>query len=501
MSDEPRDPNEPDDEDFEALLEASFQKERPRLNPGDRVRATVVQVGRENLILDLGDGRDALMDLGELQHREEGSEVSAGDTIEAFVLRVQDGVPEIGYSLGRAFHGRLQLEQAFEAELPVQGRVESVNKGGFVVEVAGLRGFCPMGAMDIRYVEDPQTFVGQSLEFLVTELRGRNDVVLSRRRLLERERELAAVETREKLEVGARLAGVVTNVRDFGAFVDLGGIEGLVPASELGFGRIRPEERVEPGQPLEVEVLRMETDDKGRERITLSLKSLMDDPFEAVAKEVQPGLVVLGTVTRLQPFGAFVQLVPGVEGLIHVSAFGKRIGHPQEVVQAGQEVAVRVDSVDAEQRRIGLHLLPDEAPATPPPASSTGLRALRLAEPPAAPEEAPAGAAPRVGDVHEVTVDRVKRFGVFVSWPGGQGLVPNRELGVGHGEDPGRKFPEGSKFQAAVIEVREDGKVTLSKDGAARAQEQAEADAWKKRSSSTPGLGTLGDLLKAKRRD
>jgi small subunit ribosomal protein S1 len=357
-----------------------------------------------------------------------------------------------------------------------------------------------MGAMDVRYVEDPQSFVGQSLEFLVTELRGSRDVVLSRRRLLEREREVAAAETRERLQVGARLRGVVTNVRDFGAFVDLGGIEGLVPASELGFGRIRPEERVETGQSLEVEVLRLETDDKGRERITLSLKSLMDDPFDAVAQELQPGLVVLGTVTRLQPFGAFVQLLPGVEGLIHVSAFGRRIGHPQEAVSEGQEVAVRVDSVDAEQRRIGLHLLPDEAPATAPAPGASGLRVLRLAELPVAREEAPAGEAPRVGDVFEVTVDRAKRFGVFVSWPGGKGLVPNRELGVGHGEDPGRKFPEGTSFKAAVTEVREDGKVTLSKEGAARAEEKKEAEAWKKRSSSTPGLGTLGDLLKAKRR-
>jgi small subunit ribosomal protein S1 len=498
-------PIEPDD-DFEKMLEESFSRESKPLKVGEKVRATVVQVGRQNLILDLGEGRDGLMDLGELSSGDEDREARAGDEIEGYVLNVKDRVAEIGFTLDRALQGRAGLEEALQSGLPVKGRVAEVNKGGFVVEAGGARCFCPVGAMDVRFVEDPSVFVGQSLNFRVTELRGARDVVLSRRALLQEEAEAAAAETRKRLEVGARFEGTVTNVRDFGAFVDLGGIEGLVPASEFGFSRVRPQDEVEAGQQLEVEVIRMETDDKGRERITLSMKALLEDPFQTTVKELAPGMVLLGRVTRLQPFGAFVELVPGVEGLIHVSAFGRRVAHPSDAVEPDQEIAVRVNSVDPGARRIGLQL--EEGGENESPTAATGGNGLRIlrtgtqGDSGSAPGGAPAPAATaRVGDVHEVTVDRIARFGVFVSWAGGKGLVLGKELGIPRDSDPGKQFPLDTKFRAAIVEIRDDGKINLSKLAAARADEKADADAYHPKAESTPGLGTIGDLLKARRRN
>ena len=188
--------------------------------------------------------------------------------------------------------------------------------------IAGVRAFCPLGAMDTRRIEDPSIMVGRKLEFRVTEAREGRDFVLSRRVLLEEENARKAEETRGRLVVGARLTGTVRSLRDFGAFVDLGGLDGLLPASEIGHGRTKVDEALKIGDVVEVAVLRMETAPDGRERITLSMKTLQADPFAGVAASLTPGMILAGVVVRVQPFGAFVELVPGVDGLIHVSAFG-----------------------------------------------------------------------------------------------------------------------------------------------------------------------------------
>lgn len=503
MTDQPVD----QDDDFGALFEESLKAKRRRFSIGERVKATVVQVGRERLILDLGDGQDALMEVKELGPAEDRPELREGDVIEAYVVRFENRVAELGLKSARAGgHGAAQLEEAHRTGLPVQGRIAEVNKGGYVVEVGGTRCFCPLGAMDVRRIEDPTVMIGQAPLFRVIEAKEGRDFVLSRRVLLEEENARRAAETRGRLSVGARLRGTVTNVREFGAFVDLGGVEGLVPASELGWGRVRVEDVVRAGQQVDVQVLAMEPGKDGRERLTLSMKALLDDPFGAISQQLQPGTIVAGTVTRLQPFGAFVELVPGVEGLVHVSAFGKRVAHPSDAVKAGQRVAVRVDGVDPEARRVSLHLA-DQAELQGRDVSSSGLCVLRHAEPaaPAASEPSPAGALPaaalpKVGDVFDATVDRVEKFGVFVSFPGGRGLVPARELGIPRGTDLRRQFQTGAAMKVTIIDVRDDGKLTLSKTAVERAEERADTEAWMQRSRPDSGRGfsTLGDLLKDK---
>lgn len=553
-----------DDESFAELFEQSLRQKPKRVTPGERVEGTVVQVGSSRAYLDLGGGLEGMIELSQLAERGETATVQVGDRIEAYVVAVQDRIAELGLSMGRGPAARAALEDAAQTGVPVEGTITAVNKGGYVVDVSGVRCFCPLGQMDVRRIEDPAELIGQRHRFRITEWRGGRDVVLSRRALLEEEREAKAAATRERLEVGARFTGQVTNVRPFGAFVDFGGIEGLVPASELAWGRQRPEDVVHTGQQVEVEVVRIETGNDGRERISLSMRALAEDPFDATVEQMPEGTIVQGRVVRLQPFGAFVEIVPGVEGLLHVSAFGKRVGHPSEVVSVDEEIAVSVDAVDRDARRISLsYVSPEElgeilgteapaapapaprqasarseekaqagmsvrrhraqeeapvapapapaapAPATAPAAPSGGARVLGRGTPRAvaadaaeAPAPAPAGAPPAipaVGTVLEVEVDRVESYGVFVTWGAGRGLVPAAELGVPRGTDLRRAAPKGSRFRAVITDVRDDGKVRLSKRGAEEAEERAEARAWMQSQDKPSGsMGTLGDLLKAR---
>jgi small subunit ribosomal protein S1 len=221
-----------------------------------------------------------------------------------------------------------------------------------------VRGFCPASQIDARFVDDLAVFVGQRLEFRITRYE-RGNLVLSRRSLLEEHKAKLAIETRKNLVPGAVVRGKVVGFKPFGAFVDLGGIEGMLHVSELGFTRVeKPEDVLALGQEVEVAVLSVEADDKGGERVALSLKSLANDPWRDATAKLSEGARVTGTITRLQPFGAFVELSPGVEGLVHISELGagRRINHPKEVVEVGQTVEATVVSIDQERRRLGLSL-------------------------------------------------------------------------------------------------------------------------------------------------
>jgi small subunit ribosomal protein S1 len=252
---------------------------------------------------------------------------------------------------------RAELAQAAELGIPVEGVVTEVVKGGVSVDVAGVRGFCPASQIDARFVDDLAIYVGQRLTFRVTRYEARN-LVLSRRALVEEQKEKLAVETRKRLTPGAVLRGKVVGFKPFGAFVDLGGIEGMLHVSELGFSRVdKPEDVLRLGQEIDVAVLEIKPGDKG-ERISLSLKSLANDPWHDATAGLSEGTRVKGAITRMQPFGAFVEIAPDVEGLLHISELGagRRINHPKEVVSIGQQVEAVVLSIDHERRRISLSM-------------------------------------------------------------------------------------------------------------------------------------------------
>jgi small subunit ribosomal protein S1 len=355
-------------EDFSALLN-EFEREHPgqgRKAPqaGERVRGQIISIGPEQAFVDLGIKAEAVIDVAELTDAE-GRTATIGDTIESVVLSRDDrtGALMLGRGTGRPVHDSAGLEEAFRSHLPVEGVVSGVAKGGLEVQVAGMRGFCPASQVETRFVDNLETFVGQRLSFRITKYEGgrRPNLVLSRRALLEEEMRRQAEELRTRLEVGLVLKGTVTAVKDYGAFVDLGGLEGMVHVSELSYGRVsRPQDLLSPGQVVEVSVLRIEKSEdpaKG-ERIALSIRALADDPWHGAEERFPVGARVKGTITRLQPFGAFIEVESGIEGLVPISELGsgKRVSHPKEVVNPGDIVEATVLAVDSTRRRLSLSL-------------------------------------------------------------------------------------------------------------------------------------------------
>jgi small subunit ribosomal protein S1 len=367
-------------EDFAALLE-EFDKKSPGKRQaaavGDVVRGRVMSVGRDAVFVALADGRtEGMLELEELRGEDGKITVKVGDEIEARVAALGERaeVLVLRKLAGRGPAAKEELEQAFTLGIPVEGTVTAVNKGGVEVNVAGVRAFCPISQLELRPVEDAAAYVGRKLTFRITkheaDRRGLN-VVVSRRVLLEEEARARGVETRARLTTGAVLPGTVVAIKDFGAFIDLGGLEGMLPASELGFARgLKPSEVLSVGQRLEVQVLRIEkTDDPRRpERISLSLKALERDPWEDIAERLPAGSKVTGKVTRVEPYGAFIELAPGIEGLAHVGelAGGKQVRHARELVKVGDSREVTVLSIDRDRRRISLGVgeRPDEVDAS-----------------------------------------------------------------------------------------------------------------------------------------
>ncbi len=409
--------------------------------------------------------------------------------------------------------GREVIQSAFAAGLPVEGTVAALNKGGLEIDLGGVRAFCPTSQIDIRFVEDPGVFVGQKLKFRVMEMRG-GSAVLSRRALLEEERKGKADELRATLQVGQNLEGVVTSVRDFGAFVDLGGIEGMVHVSELSHARVaHAQEAVKVGQKVRVQVLRIEQakekDAKHGEKIALSLKALEQDPWDAHRGELEEGKKLQGKVARLQPFGAFVELFPGVDGLVHVSALSeKHVQHPREVVKEGETIWVQVESIDDAARRVALRKITEEEAAQEGPVAPRAREGRehkgehRGDHKERAGEGKPAAPRARPGDVVDATVEKCEAFGVFVTWANGalRGLIPNAELGTPRGSDNKKTNPPGSTFKAQVLDIDERGRYRLSKTSAEAALDRAEYQEYqaKVKKAAGKGFGTLGDLLRAK---
>lgn len=379
-----------DSNDFAALL-AEFDQTHPgtadkAAKPGDQVKGRVVAINEDQVFIDLGGKAEGVMDAASLRDAEGQLSVAVGDEVTATVAGVEeDGSLRLGNQQSRHLHGAAELEQAYRQQVPVQGRVTGVIKGGVEVQVAGQRAFCPASQVDTRFVEDLNEFVGQHLDFRITKFEGGRhlNLVVSRRLVLEEEQRARAEALRANLKEGAVLTGTVTSLQDYGAFVDLGGLEGMIHISELAFHRVKhPSEILSVGQPLEVSVLRIDKTDnpKRPEKIALSIRALARDPWAEAAQKFPVGSRVQGQVTRLQPFGAFVELTPGIEGLIHVSELGtgKRVTHPQEVLSPGQAIEASVLAVDLDKRRISLTL--DEAKAAE---AKPDLEALAAAAKPA----------------------------------------------------------------------------------------------------------------------
>ncbi|MDQ0381862.1 30S ribosomal protein S1 [Amycolatopsis thermophila] len=344
------------EEDFLAAIDKTIKY----FNDGDIVEGTIVKVDRDEVLLDIGYKTEGVIPSRELSIKHDvdpGEVVSVGDEVEALVLQKEDKEGRLILSKKRAQYERAwgTIEELKEKDEPVKGTVIEVVKGGLILDI-GLRGFLPASLVEMRRVRDLQPYVGRELEAKIIELdKNRNNVVLSRRAYLEQTQSEVRSEFLNNLAKGQVRKGVVSSIVNFGAFVDLGGVDGLVHVSELSWKHIdHPSEVVEVGQEVTVEVLDVDMD---RERVSLSLKATQEDPWRQFARTHAIGQIVPGKVTKLVPFGAFVRVEEGIEGLVHISELAERhVEIPEQVVQVGTEVMVKVIDIDLERRRISLSL-------------------------------------------------------------------------------------------------------------------------------------------------
>ena len=463
-----------DTEDFATLF--ARESARQVLEVGQVVKGRVIQITAESVFVDVGGKGEAWIERAELTNDEGQLRVAVGDEVEATVVSAGDEV-RLSHKLRQGAQARQALAVAAQTGIPVEGKVAGVIKGGYEVTVGGLRAFCPLSQMDMRRSETPDEYVGRVLEFRVTTFgdNGRN-LVLSRRRLLEERAAEAAEETRKKLLPGAVLTGTVSSLADFGAFVDLGGVQGLVPISEISHARVnRPGDRLSLGESVTVKVLRVDPE-KGR--ISLSLKALEGDPWAAVAGRLRERQILRARAVRATDFGVFVELLPGVDGLLHISEIPRsRQGAIREATTAGgAELTVMIVGIDREKRRIALALAPEGAEPGEEMESSV-----------------------QVGAVLTGTVERLESFGIIARLgPGQTGLVPLAEIGLPRGADLRKSFPVGATIKVLVLTIEEGGRrIRLSHAQALAREERAETQAYLR--DTKPGDGfrlTLGERVK-----
>lgn len=470
--------SEPED-DFATLFEAST-KVKP-LERGQTVEGRIVGITAAVAFIDVGGKGEATIDVAELKDADGNLEVAVGERIQAVVTSTAGGLT-LSRRLVRGAVSNKALTDAFNAGLAVEGKVEKVLKGGYEVRLAKERAFCPFSQIDVVRTADPEVHVGKTYTFRITEYgeNGRN-LVVSRRALLEDEQRAAAAVVRRTIVPGAVLTGRVVSVRDFGAFIDLGGgIQGLLHVSEMAWSRVNdPSKVVTPGEEITVKVLRV---DEATEKISLGLKQLIADPWLAVKETYAVGQVRNGRITRVTDFGAFVELEAGVEGLAHATTFpptGRADGW-KKTVSSGQTGAFEILTIDLEQKRIGVAMLPEGSTAADRAAAT------------------PQGITP--GARVTGKVDHHEKFGVFVFLgPSKIGLIPMSETGVDREADLTKAFPIGADVEVMVLEADSTGRrIRLSRKALIQAQEQAELREYTERSDS--GGGGFGASLADKLR-
>ncbi len=470
-------------EAFADLLAEAGGEPRRRWKKGEKLTVPVVSVSADWVFVSLGGKEEGNIRIDEFAAPATADGGSAprgipavGDQLDAYVLSATGGEVVLTTRVGRREASLSALEEAWQGGIPVEGRVAQAVKGGFEVRISGLRAFCPLSQIDLRWPRKPEEYLGQVYLFKVVEFKekGRN-IIVSRRALLEQERAQQREELLASVVPGAVVTGTVRSVQAFGAFVDLGGVDALVPASEMSWRRVEDLAEFLPvGRVVTAQVLAVDWE---RDRVSLSLKALESDPWTVAASRYHPGQRVQGTVARLTNFGAFVTLEPGVDGLVHISALGggRRVRHPKEVVAVGEAVEAEVVTVDIAARRIALSL--DHR------------------------HQESLGDLPVPGSVVSGTVENVAEFGVFLRLPSGHtGLVPNAEMATPRGTDHARMFRPGDALEVVVLDVEEGGRrIRLSRKATIEHKEAEVAREYREATAEAPtSMGTLGDLLRAK---
>ncbi len=420
-------------ESFAELFEESFASQQ--IKPGTIITGVVIAVNDDVVMVSAGLKSEAVIPIEQFQDENGESTVSVGDEIEVALDAVEDGFGETRLSREKAIRARtwIELEKAFEDGEVVQGIINGRVKGGFTVEIDSVRAFLPGSLVDVRPVRDPAYLEGKSLEFKVIKLdQHRNNVVVSRRAVVEQEYSAEREALLESLQEGSSAKGIVKNLTDYGAFVDLGGIDGLLHITDMAWKRVKhPSEVVNVGDEIDVKILKF---DRERQRVSLGIKQLGDDPWHDLGRRYPPHTRLFGKVTNVADYGCFVEIEEGVEGLVHVSEMdwtNKNV-NPSRVVQVGEEVEVMVIEIDEERRRISLGIKQCQ---TNPWAefSATVNRGDKVA-----------------GQIKSIT-----DFGIFIGLDGGiDGLVHLSDISWDlAGEDAVRNYKKGQEIEAAVLAI------------------------------------------------
>ena len=471
-------------ESFEELLKASSETPGRRLFPGDKVSGKVLKVSKDTIFVDLGGKSEGIADLQEFLDKEGHPTVKQGDWVEMRVASTRDG---IHLTKGMKVQGPDALDMLREAKenaIPIEGRVSSVVKGGFEVNLSGIRAFCPLGQIDLAFCEKPEEHVGARYPFRILEIKekGKN-IIVSRRMLMEGEREKKSKETLATLKPDLECEGKVTKLTDFGAFVDIGGIEGMVHISEISHGRINhPSEILKPGQQVNVKVMKIESEKEGRPKISLSVKALEPDAWDK-GLGFEEGEIIHGKVSRLADFGAFVEVAPGVDGLVHISEISyERVSHPNKLLKEGEGVDVLVMGIDREAHRISLSI--KEVAIKKKMEMEEGSEKVRL----------------EVGQILRGIVEDSKPYGLFVRLPQFgprvRGLLPIEELRVSERGDVKKKFPKGQEIRVEIISIDEKGRIRLSQRVMEEREDRKDYEKFVEKEEKGGKLGTLGEIFK-----
>jgi small subunit ribosomal protein S1 len=469
---------------FEELLKASFETPSKRVRPGERVSGIVAKIGKDAIFVDLGGKSEGIADIAEFLDGKGNLTIKTGARVEMRVASVKEG---IHLTRGMKIQGADALDILREAKenlIPVEGKVSGVVKGGFEIDLSGLRAFCPLSQIDLIFTEKPETHLGARYPFRIMEIkeRGKN-IIVSRRALLEEEQEKLSKETLEKLEPDLEYEGKVTKLTNFGAFIDLGGVEGMVHISEMSHGRINhPSEILQTGQQVKVKVLKVDLEKEGKPKISLSIKALEPDSW-AKGLGIEEGEIIRGKISRLTDFGAFVEVAPGVDGLVHISEVSyERVAHPNKLLQEGDLVEALVLGIDPELRRISLSI------------KEAGVK-KKMDE-----EESSDRARLEPGQVLRGIVEEVKPYGLFVRLPqfGAKmkGLLPTEELRTSEKGDVKKKFPRGREIQVEILSIDEKGKIRLSQRAMEEREDRQDYEKFLKKGDRNGKLGTLGDVFK-----
>jgi len=468
---------------FAELFEASPGLPAGRVHPGDTVTGQVAKISKGTIFFDLGGKSEGFAEIQEFQDKDGNLTVKQGDWVEMRVASTRDG---IHLSKGIKIQGAASLDLLREAQqnlIPVEGRVTGLVKGGFEIDLSGIRAFCPLSQIDIRFCEKPEEHVGARYPFRVMEIKekGKN-IIVSRRVILEEERQKKSKETLERLKPDLECEGKVTKLANFGVFVDIGGVEGMVHISEISHVRINhPSEILKTGQQVKVKVLKIESDKEGRPRVSLSIKALEPDSWEK-GLGFEEGGIVSGKVSRLTDFGAFVEVAPGVDGLVHVSEISyERTSHPSRILHEGDRVDVLVMGIDREARRISLSI---KEAITQKKAAEEGWDKARL----------------EVGQVLKGIVEESKSYGVFVRLPQLgpriRGLLPVEEIRISEKGDFKKKLPGGREIQVEIISIDEKGRIRLSQKVMEEREDRKDYESYSEKEEKGSKLGTLGDIFK-----